>query len=486
MFGLRIFLGISVGLTTTLSAYAITLGQVQVQSAMNEPLRAKVPLSNLGVPASQVKAKLANASTYRRLGANPVNSGLQFSVQDAGGGKAYLLISSSQPVTDPFVDIVLDVNAGTSHTTHQVPVLLDPPRQPAVAAKQPAPDASFYTGREAPLIPTKGAPPPMTAAPNVNLPKVSTPPVVAAQPTPHKPLSPSDLDYGASSQAPVALTPQTRTASPSDYDATVVARQQLEAMRAKNEQTKAGVKQPKKAQSAQQASKKPVRTSKKPASSSRTQYTVVKNDTLWGIASKLSSQGNISIYQAMNSIQALNQDAFIRGDANMIRAGARITIPAYTEVQTLAREFKSTSQASSKQTVARSSSKSASSTTGKKGSGSAATQAKKAPSASGSKSANASKGASKQPTQAQLSIVAPTTSGGSAQGDSKGTSTSSLPAPIATQVQNARQATIIQRKKINQLNADLSGYSSKIKLQNAKLAELEKRLAELQAQSKSN
>ena len=56
-----------------------------------------------------------------------------------------------------------------------------------------------------------------------------------------------------------------------------------------------------------------------PAVSAPANYTTVRRDTLWEIASR-SRQGG-SVQQAMLAIQALNPDAFINGNINQLKTG---------------------------------------------------------------------------------------------------------------------------------------------------------------------
>ena len=54
-----------------------------------------------------------------------------------------------------------------------------------------------------------------------------------------------------------------------------------------------------------------------------------------------------------------------------------------------------------------------------------------------------------------------------------------MPSQVAAQVQQKRQATAQQATKVNKLNQDLVGAENRLKIQNTKLAQLEKRLKEL-------
>ncbi len=54
-----------------------------------------------------------------------------------------------------------------------------------------------------------------------------------------------------------------------------------------------------------------------------------RNDTLWGIASKVKPDNSVSMQRAMVAIYNANPDAFMRGNINNLKRGAEIQIPDY-------------------------------------------------------------------------------------------------------------------------------------------------------------
>lgn len=70
-----------------------------------------------------------------------------------------------------------------------------------------------------------------------------------------------------------------------------------------------------------------------PASSAPGNYTTVRRDTLWEIASR-SRQGG-SVYQTMLAIQALNPDAFINGNINQLKTGQVLRMPDQQQIQSI-------------------------------------------------------------------------------------------------------------------------------------------------------
>ncbi|RWU17928.1 peptidoglycan-binding protein [Pseudomonas alkylphenolica] len=67
-----------------------------------------------------------------------------------------------------------------------------------------------------------------------------------------------------------------------------------------------------------------------PAVSAASSYTTVRRDTLWEIASKARQGG--SVQQAMLAIQALNPDAFINGNINLLKTGQVLRMPDQQQV----------------------------------------------------------------------------------------------------------------------------------------------------------
>lgn len=70
-----------------------------------------------------------------------------------------------------------------------------------------------------------------------------------------------------------------------------------------------------------------------PAVSAASSYTTVRRDTLWEIASKARQGG--SVQQAMLAIQALNPDAFINGNINLLKTGQVLRMPDQQQVMSI-------------------------------------------------------------------------------------------------------------------------------------------------------
>ena len=108
---------------------ALGLGDIESSSHLNQPLRAKIELLS-GVPAdaSQLQVRLASPDVFNRVGvARPdfLNT-LQFT-PTIQGGKPVILVTSSAPIQEPFVNFLLEVSWPQGQLLKEYTVMLDPP-----------------------------------------------------------------------------------------------------------------------------------------------------------------------------------------------------------------------------------------------------------------------------------------------------------------------------------------------------------------------
>jgi len=139
---------------------AAGLGRLTVQSALGQPLRAEIELvavqrDELG----SISARLASAEAFRqaRMDRAEALNGLRFEVEQRPNGQPVIRISSAAPVTDPFLDMLIELNWNTGRLIREYTLLLDPPAdvrpraeapsvQPAVSSRlERAPSAATQT-----------------------------------------------------------------------------------------------------------------------------------------------------------------------------------------------------------------------------------------------------------------------------------------------------------------------------------------------------
>ena len=116
--------------TAVLPVHAAGLGRLTVQSALGQPLKAQVEVTSLSADeASSLSAKLASASAFQQAGLefNPALIGLRFAVKPASGGRSIVEITSTRPINEPFVDLLVELNWATGKFVREYTFLLDPP-----------------------------------------------------------------------------------------------------------------------------------------------------------------------------------------------------------------------------------------------------------------------------------------------------------------------------------------------------------------------
>ena len=178
------------GSLASLEAHALALGRMTVQSALGEPLRAEVDIADINAEeASSLKAGVAPPEAFKAAGLDynaVVAAGLEVRLQRRPDGRAYLRLTSSRPVTEPFVDLIIEANWASGRISRDYTLLLDPPNlraravpvEPSAAIlSQPAVPAAPAAAR--PQAPSPYSPPAAAAArpaPPVRAPVAKAPP----------------------------------------------------------------------------------------------------------------------------------------------------------------------------------------------------------------------------------------------------------------------------------------------------------------------
>ncbi|WP_249470277.1 FimV/HubP family polar landmark protein [Luteimonas galliterrae] len=130
-------------------ALALGLGQIQVKSKAGQPLLAEIPIvSNDPAELEQLQARLASPETFARIGLEPPQGAvadLQFAVvRDNSGGLA-VRVTSTQPITQPMLTFLVEVEWGQGKLVREYSALVDPPRD------APSPSAPMIDAPQAAL-----------------------------------------------------------------------------------------------------------------------------------------------------------------------------------------------------------------------------------------------------------------------------------------------------------------------------------------------
>ncbi|MHB1075455.1 FimV/HubP family polar landmark protein [Thiobacillus sp.] len=153
-----------------LMADAAGLGRLSVTSALGQPLAAEIELFAADqAELDSLSASLASDQAFRdaRVEFAPVLSSLRFMVEKKPNGKAVLKVSSSRPVNDPFIDMLVELNWGSGRLVREYTMLLDPP---GLAAKQTVAPVTAVAPSNGPAAKPAPAPAPAVAPPKATTP----------------------------------------------------------------------------------------------------------------------------------------------------------------------------------------------------------------------------------------------------------------------------------------------------------------------------
>ncbi len=112
------------------AAFALGLGEIHVNSALNQPLVAQIELVGpTPEELTQLRASVAGRETFQRYGVDRPSflSSISFKVGTDSAGRPVLVVRSADVVTEPFVTFLIDVSWAKGKLTREYTLLLDPP-----------------------------------------------------------------------------------------------------------------------------------------------------------------------------------------------------------------------------------------------------------------------------------------------------------------------------------------------------------------------
>jgi pilus assembly protein FimV len=271
-------------------AWALGLGEIHLNSALNEPMNAEIDLIGAGQEElSALRASLAGKDSFTRYGIDrpPFLSSMTFKVGKSKDGRDVLLVRSTEAIPEPFVTFLVEVNWARGRLMREYTILLDPPvYTPGERASSAAPVAAATTAPTTAPAPAAEAPARARTAPE------ASPAPTADATTPAAPKHPSRRTRGRA--APAASAEQT------------------EAPVAKSESPK----------------------SESTAAPVGDTYRVAQGDTLTKIARSMHAETKADVDQTMIAVYRANPDAF-GGNINILRRGAVLRLPGADEIAAL-------------------------------------------------------------------------------------------------------------------------------------------------------
>src|SRR5258707_4909381 len=151
-------------------SWGLGLGEIHLNSALNEPMNAEIDLIAAGPEElSALRAALAPKDAFTRYGIDrpPFLSTMTFKVAKSKDGRDVLQVRSSESIPEPFVTFLVEVNWARGRLMREYTVLLDPPvYTPGERASSAAPVAAATTAPTAPApSPARAKAAPVAASP---------------------------------------------------------------------------------------------------------------------------------------------------------------------------------------------------------------------------------------------------------------------------------------------------------------------------------
>lgn len=428
------------------SIYAITLDPIQIQSAPGDLLYAEMNFQQAD-PNSTLQVSLATPEDLSALGVTHQPPGnLNFYTRQNGQGSGVIVITSSRPVIDPELNIVVKISQGSAMRLQHIKTVIKPSTikktennestlspQLIVNEKDIAlnlPESTRYTS-SAPTLATTNS----NSEQNLNI-KSGTAPAINTN-------SSAPLSENSSAQQVVTSTIPDQAATKNQITSAI---NKSDA----NNSPKTPVKKlavqkksvPSKNLSQNAAKKQTLSPSRGPVTSGK--YVVQHNESLWSIANRIAAKTKQPVAKVMHDIQKQNQHAFIQGDVNRLRQGIALKLAHPPVSKTQQNKLKTE-----------------------------ITHTAKSPSGK----------AKYRLQQAEMSIVAENSQNSTHGSAKKSTQQSQNNTELAVKVMTKREKNVTLQRNVTKLNQTLRLKDQRIQLLNARLAELQQ---QLQAQQQTH
>jgi len=121
----------AVGITVLPSfVYGLGLGAIKLNSSLSEILDAEIDLiAATSSDVGDLKVKLASNDAFLRAGIDRTSllNSLRFAVKRHSSGKYFIKITSRQPIREPFLNFLLEINWKNGRMLREYTMLIDPP-----------------------------------------------------------------------------------------------------------------------------------------------------------------------------------------------------------------------------------------------------------------------------------------------------------------------------------------------------------------------
>ena len=282
------------------SGFTLGLGEIEVNSALNQKLSADIELlSTTPEDSENIIVRLASRKDFTRAGLDRpyALNDLRFKAEIING-VPHIKVSSGSPIREPFLNFLVEVDWPNGHLLREYTVLLDPPVFMTQMAR-----ASVQQQTRSDSRPSSGTiyatPTAATAAP------VARAAVVRQQVVrqPARAVNPQ-VKQTQVQAAPVIRQPAQRPAVRQPVQQQVI-QQQVEAVW-----------------------NPPV----------ANEYRIKKGDTAWRLAEAMRPDQSVSMEQMMVAMLQHNPESFIDGNINGLRRGYVLRVPDYEQITSVSKD----------------------------------------------------------------------------------------------------------------------------------------------------
>ncbi len=310
------------GLVHSSQLLALGLGDLAVNSSLNEPLEATIELLGLdGLTSGQIQARLGSVDEFERANINRdfLIDDIQLEIIILSREQGILRLTSEEPVIEPFLSMVINVGWPTGRLMRDYTALID---LPVFVSDQPQ-----VVPLDVPQTPTPVRE--ETPAPEPQAEVISTAePVVPAV---------EEMPESAPAESAQDIAEQENGEAEAESDIEALAEQETaELMVAEEPEPEPEADADTGVIEVSGDLVEEVALLEEPAEAEEAAaVTVESGDTLYDIAASNRLATSVSVEQTMLAIQRANPDAFIDNNINMIRVGQVLRIPSIQEVQSI-------------------------------------------------------------------------------------------------------------------------------------------------------
>ncbi|MGH8696277.1 MAG: type IV pilus assembly protein FimV, partial [Burkholderiales bacterium] len=195
-----------------LDVLAAGLGRLAVLSSLGQPLRAEIEIVSLQRgEVESLSARIATPDAFREAGVEygAVIPRVRTVLERRPNDRYVIVLSTPQPVEEPFLDVLVELNWASGRLVRQYTFLLDPadyrgPQPIAAAPSRPATTEVRPAEATRPPEISAAAPPAASAEPAPSVPAASPP---AETPAAETPAAPAPAAPAPAAETPAAQTP---------------------------------------------------------------------------------------------------------------------------------------------------------------------------------------------------------------------------------------------------------------------------------------